>query len=65
MALVTALLQVVLFIGFGALAETTRKERERMRGERRAVESRRKRRRKQPLVVVPATVAAAPLRTVP
>jgi hypothetical protein len=64
-AIVTALLQIVLFIGFGALAETTRKERERMRGERKAVESRRKRRRKQPLAVVPATVAAAPLRTVP
>ena len=46
-AIVTALLQVVLFIGFGALAETTRKERERLRGERRAVENRRKRRRKQ------------------
>ena len=46
-AIVTALLQIVLFIGFGALAETTRKERERLRGERRAVESRRKRRRRQ------------------
>lgn len=70
-AIVTALLQVVLFIGFGALAETTRTERERMRGERRAVESRRKRRRKQPapVAVVPAPVApaqvATPLRTVP
>jgi hypothetical protein len=64
-AIVTALLQVVLFVGFGALAETTRKERERLRGERKAVESRRKRRRKQPLAVVPATVAPAPLRTVP
>jgi hypothetical protein len=64
-AIVTALLQIVLFVGFGALAETTRKERERLRGERKAVESRRKRRRKQPLAVVPATVAAAPLRTVP
>jgi hypothetical protein len=65
-ALVTALLQIVLFIGFGALAETTRKERERMRGERKAVESRRKRRRKQPapVAVVPAPVAT-PLRTVP
>jgi hypothetical protein len=55
-AVVTALLQIVLFIGFGALAETTRKERERMRGERKAVENRRKRRRqKQPpqLKVVP------------
>jgi hypothetical protein len=55
-AVVTALLQIVLFVGFGALAETTRKERERMRGERKAVENRRKRRRqKQPpqLKVVP------------
>jgi hypothetical protein len=38
-------------VGFGALAETTRKERERLRGERRAVENRRKRRRKQPVVL--------------
>jgi hypothetical protein len=65
-AVVTALLQIVLFIGFGALAETTREERDRLRGERRAVESRRKRRRKQPapVAVVPAPVAT-PLRTVP
>ena len=44
-AIVTALLQIVLFIGFGALAETTRKERERLRDERKAVEARRKRKR--------------------
>ena len=44
-AIVTALLQIVLFVGFGALAETTRKERERLRDERRAVEARRKRKR--------------------
>lgn len=44
-AIVTALLQIVLFIGFGALAETTRKERDRLRDERKATEARRKRRR--------------------
>ena len=44
-AVVTALLQIVLFIGFGALAETTRKERERMRDERKATEARRRRKR--------------------
>jgi hypothetical protein len=66
-AIVTALLQIVLFIGFGALAETTREERDRLRGERRAVESRRKRRKQKqpaPVAVVPAPVAT-PLRTVP
>ena len=57
-AVVTALLQIVLFIGFGALAETTRKERERLRGERKAVENRRKRRRKQP--AQPVVLKAVP-----
>jgi hypothetical protein len=57
-AVVTALLQIVLFVGFGALAETTRKERERLRGERRAIESRRKRRRQKQSA--PVTLRAVP-----
>lgn len=43
--LVTGALQIVLFIGFGALAETSRNEKNRLREERKAVENRRARRR--------------------
>lgn len=46
-AIVTAALQIVLFVGFGALAETTRRERERLRKERKATEARRKRQRQK------------------
>jgi hypothetical protein len=44
-SIVAAAIQIVLFIGFGALAETTRKERERLRTERKDAEVRRSRKR--------------------